>query len=49
MLLKEVFSNLDWTDCFPRSFISYCNASLDLFYPRLIPTFTILFFSFLHN
>ena len=49
MLLKEFFSNLiDWTDCFPRPFISYCNASLDLFYPRLIPSFTNIFF-FLHN
>ena len=44
MLLNEFFSNLDWTHCFPCSFIPYCNASLDLFYPRLIPTFTNIFF-----
>ena len=40
------YLNLNWTDCFPASLIPYYNPSLELFYLRLIPSFTNIFFFF---
>ena len=37
------YLNLNWTDCFPASLIPYYNPHLELFYQRLIPSFTNIF------